>query len=160
MTHVLCNSRTCCCCCLHAARRGRVADFIYNTHPAYDTHYTFYTAMLCYSSSQPHIPRRFINRRASEGDTQRAYFLPHTYQTILSQIPVTLRKSSIWLAVQSKFTRKVSIPALLKSYGGIWKSFNECNVLSILGIVMAFLIRILRMSSNYIIYSIYEYTMQ
>jgi hypothetical protein len=52
-------------CCLFT-RGGRVADFIYNSRPAYDTHYTFYTAMLYYTSSQPHIPRRFLNRRASK----------------------------------------------------------------------------------------------
>jgi hypothetical protein len=43
------------------------------------------TAMLCYSSSQPHIPRRAgllteEPQRAPIGNrvTQRAYFLPHT----------------------------------------------------------------------------------
>jgi hypothetical protein len=35
--------------CLHASRRDRVADFIYNTHPEYNTHYTFYSVMVCYN---------------------------------------------------------------------------------------------------------------
>jgi hypothetical protein len=70
-------------------------------------------AWLTLSFSQPHISRRFQNRKALMGfywlpRHAECVFLPYTCQTILFQIPVSLRKSSIWLAVQSKFTHKVS----------------------------------------------------
>jgi hypothetical protein len=61
-------------------------------------------AWLTLSFSQPHVSRRFQNRKASMGfywlpRHAECVFLPYTCQTILFQIPVSLRKSSIWLAI-------------------------------------------------------------
>jgi hypothetical protein len=60
-------------------------------------------AWLTLSFSQPHVSRRFETEKprwASIGYrvTQITYFLPYTCQTILFQIPVSLRKSSIWFS--------------------------------------------------------------
>jgi hypothetical protein len=103
--------------CLHASRTGLVINFMNNTpHWTHDTHENAIDSVMSYYKFPP--TSWSIHRFTSLQDSKDSYGPPrnarrrqnfsYSCQTSLSQTPVSLRKASIWVAVQSKLTHKNS----------------------------------------------------